>query len=254
MEGVPNNMKKIFNWQVLLALILVTLSFSFYMLDYILFGQLKDIIFYGIIDLAFLFLSGLIVMLFLNRLLEYREKQSLLKKLNMVIGTFFSEVGTDLLKQCAGYENNKKELYSGLIISGSWNEKDFLTAKNMITVPEIQIKCNEKGLEKLKVFLVERRPFLLSLLANPNLLEHEAFTDLLWAVFHLTEELEHRSTFNGLPAGDYKHLFGDINRAYTRLILQWLDYMAHLKRAYPYLFSLALRRNPFDKQADVIIK
>ena len=84
MEGVPNNMKKIFNWQVLLALILVTLSFSFYMLDYILFGQLKDIIFYGIIDLAFLFLSGLIVMLFLNRLLEYREKQSLLKKLNMV--------------------------------------------------------------------------------------------------------------------------------------------------------------------------
>jgi len=30
---------------------------------------------------------------------------------------------------------------------------------------------------------------LLGLLGNPNLLEHDSFTDLLWAVFHLMEEL-----------------------------------------------------------------
>ena len=67
-------MKKLLNWQILLSLLLITLAFGFYALDYFLFGQLKDIIFYSLIDIAFLFLSGLIVMLFLHRLLEYRGK------------------------------------------------------------------------------------------------------------------------------------------------------------------------------------
>ena len=40
----------------------------------------------------------LLVTLILNQLLNVREKLSMLNKLNMVIGTFFSEVGTALLK------------------------------------------------------------------------------------------------------------------------------------------------------------
>jgi hypothetical protein len=37
--------------------------------------------------------------------------------------------------------------------------------------------------------LLSKRDFLVALMENPNLLEHESFTDLLWAVFHLVEEL-----------------------------------------------------------------
>lgn len=247
-------MKKLFTWQVLLSILLVTISLGFYTLDYILFGQLKDIVFYGLIDLAFLFLSGLIVMLFLNRLLEYREKQSMLKKMNMVIGTFYSEVGTELLKKCAGYESAQKGVYSKLIISAEWKEKDFLAAKRTIEAAGIQIKCKTKELVKLKTFLVKKRPFLLSLLANPNLLEHEAFTDVLWAVFHLTDELAHRKAFSKTIDKDAEHIFGDVNRAYNRLILSWLDYMSHLKNDYPYLFSLALRTNPFNFNVTVEIE
>ena len=244
-------MKKLFNWQVLLAFILIVLALGFYALDYFLFGQLKDIVFYSIIDIAFLFLSGLIVMLFLNRLLEYRERQSLFKKLNMVIGSFFSEVGTEFLKQCSGYKNIQDSIPHELLITNNWTEKDFLAAKRKILEAKMQIKCNATDLDKLKIFLVKRRTFLIGLLGNPNLLEHEAFTDLLWAVFHLTDELTHRKTFKDLPANDYRHLFSDIDRAYSRLILQWLDYMKHLKNDYPYLFSLALRTNPFDRNARI---
>ena len=74
---------------------------------------------------------------------------------------------------------------------------------------------------------------------------------MLWAVFHLAEELEAREDFSKLPASDLKHLEGDIKRAYTAITVEWLWYMDHLRRSYPYLFSLAVRTNPFDSSASV---
>jgi hypothetical protein len=68
-------------------------------------------------------------------------------------------------------------------------------------------------------------------------------------VTHLAEELAHRDGTYGLPDADYQHLAGDIRRAYVRIIGEWLEYMEHLQRKYPYLYSLAIRTNPFDPTA-----
>jgi len=57
-----------------------------------------------------------------------------------------------------------------------------------------------------------------------------------------------------LPDTDYEHLAGDIKRSYILLVHQWLDYMKHLKDNYPYLFSLAMRVNPFDQDESPIVK
>ena len=105
------------------------------------------------------------------------------------------------------------------------------------------------NLEDLQRFLIGKRNFLLGLLENPNLLEHESFTELLWAVFHLTDELAHRKNLKQIPDTDYEHLSGDMKRAYVLLIFEWLAYIKHLKSDYPYLFSLAIRTNPFDPNA-----
>jgi hypothetical protein len=89
----------------------------------------------------------------------------------------------------------------------------------------------------------------LHLLGNPNLLEHETFTNLPWAVFHLAEELGIRKNVSLLPENDYEHLLGDIKRVNVLLISEWLDYMKHLQEDYPFLFSLAVRTNPFNPDA-----
>jgi hypothetical protein len=94
---------------------------------------------------------------------------------------------------------------------------------------------------------------LLRLLENPSLLEQESFTEQLWAVFHVADELQHRSDLAHLPGGDYRHLALDTGRAYSALTAEWLKYMAHLLKRYPYLFSLALRTNPFDPTASPVI-
>ncbi|HUO77263.1 MAG TPA: hypothetical protein VMU21_06765, partial [Thermodesulfovibrionales bacterium] len=83
---------------------------------------------------------------------------------------------------------------------------------------------------------------------------HESFTELLLAVFHLVEELVVREDVTSLPDADRHHIAGDIKRAYILLVQQWLEYMGHLRDHYPYLFSLAIRINPFDENASPIVK
>ncbi|MBN2019035.1 MAG: hypothetical protein JW749_02285 [Sedimentisphaerales bacterium] len=247
-------MKRFFNWQILLALALVILSVIFYCIHYLIFRDLHHIFLYLIGDIAFLFVDVLIVMLVLHRLLVYREKQSILKKLNMVIGTFFSEIGTELLKKFSRFDPELTDIGQYLVVTKDWKDKDFIKVRKAIQNHTSIIDRKKVDLDELKNFLVSKRPFLLILLENPNLLEHESFTNLLWAVFHLTDELAHRVDPKKLPDSDYEHLASDIKRAYHQLLAQWLNYMKHLKHDYPYLFSLAIRTNPFDVNASVEVK
>ncbi len=108
-------------------------------------------------------------------------------------------------------------------------------------------------MEELKTFLSHYKGFLLALLENPQLFEHDRFTDLLHAVFHLAEELTARERLIDLPATDYNHLSVDLTRVYSQLVIEWLEYMQHLKKKFPYLFSLSMRTNPFDTNASAII-
>lgn len=85
---------------------------------------------------------------------------------------------------------------------------------------------------------------MIRLLENPAVLEHEDFTELLWALSHLEEELSARPSLETVPASDLAHLTADAERACGRLLAQWLAYMIHLRKFYPYLFSFAARTNP----------
>lgn len=247
-------MKRIFNWQFFLGLILIALSALVYLVHYFIFRDAHHIFIYLIGDIAFVFFEVLLVTLVLHQLLHYREKKSMLNKLNMVIGAFFSEVGTELLKTFSIFDKEVLKITKKLIIKNDWSEKEFSKICKSVRKHNYNIDSKRGNLENVKNLLKEKRQFLLNLLENPNLLEHESFTNLLWAVFHLTEELIHRRSLTDLPDTDYQHLSGDIKRVYHLLIAEWLDYMRHLKNNYPYLFSLALRTNPFDANASVEVK
>ncbi len=66
---------------------------------------------------------------------------------------------------------------------------------------------------------------------------------------HLKEELQARSTLTEIPDADARHLAGDINRVYHQLAQHWLTYAQHLQAEYPFLYSLAVRTNPFQRDA-----
>jgi len=245
-------MKKV-KWQLILGVILISLSVLLYIFHYIIFKDIHHIFIYLMGDIAFLPIEVFLVTVVIHRLMSDREKKALLTKLNMVIGAFFSEVGTKLLIFLSDYDKNSNALIDHLSGVKTWTARDFKEIYKKLKSYQSDIKINPENLEDLKKFLIKKREFLLRLLENPNLLEHESFTDLLWAVFHLTEELEKREDCKKLPDADYDHLIGDTKRAYGIMILEWIAYMSHLKNNYPYLFSLAIRINPFDLKASPVI-
>lgn len=244
---------KNFKWQVILSAFLVLLSCLLYFVHFLIFREPRHIFIYLLGDIAFLPFQVLFVTLIINRLLSSRDQRIKLKKLNMVIGTFFSEVGGQLLRLFLNFEKNEKALADLVIRARPWADKDFGMLLKQLPGFAYDIDIYSGDLPALKSHLTSRRGFLLSLLGNANLLEHDKFTDLLWAVFHLTDELEYRRDFDSLPAADLQHLAQDLRRAFQLLVLEWLAYMRHLKHDYPYLFSLAIRTNPFDKDASPII-
>jgi hypothetical protein len=244
-------MKRFFNWQFWLALILVALTVIGYGIHYAIFKDARSIFFYLIMDIAFLFLNVLIVALIINRLLEYRAKQVILNHQNMAIGTFFSETGMDVIKRCIVFDQKTDDIRAVLAHPNTWKEPDYGRIKHNIIKHVFGVDSTKGDLEELKSLLITKRPFLLSLLQNQNLLEHESFTDMLWATFHVTDELAHRNSTSTLSETDYKHLSGDITRMYQLILVCWIDYLKHLSRDYPYLYSLAIRTNPFDGEAHV---
>ncbi len=240
-------------WQFLLGLVLIMLSALFYFLHFLIFQDAHHIFIYMVGDIAFVPVEVLLVTLIIHKVLEVRERRTRLEKLNMVIGTFFSEVGTKLLIYFSDFDPKLNEIKKDLVITGNWTKKEFLSAGKKLKSYNYEVDIEQIHLKNLKDFALDKREFLLRLLQNPNLLEHESFTELLRAVFHMTEELEWRKDLGGLPQSDRKHLAGDIKRAYGLLVHEWVDYMKHLKNNFPYLFSLAMRTNPFDQNASPVI-
>ena len=202
-------------------------------------------------DVGFLCLQVALVTLILDRLLRNRERQAMLQKLNMVIGAFFSEVGTELLGQIALADTGLAKVRADLIPQMSWSDAQYRAAEQAVAQHDPRIDVDQSHLELLKTMLVAKKPFLLGLLGNQSLLEHERFTELLWAVTHLAEELDARSEFAAMAEADRIHLAGDVKRVSALLTLQWLSYLQHLQAQYPYLFSLAARVNPLDPSAHV---
>jgi len=185
--------------------------------------------------------------------LARREFNGRMEKLNMLIGLFFSEVGLYLMSSFSDYDEGFERIRPSLIITAKWNDQHFDTVIRNLRGYQFKADKERLGLVSLRTFLFKSRDFLVRLLENPVLLEHQSFTDLLRAVFHLTEELTYRGDVTHLPAADQAHLAGDIKRVYDLLIIEWLDYMKYLKKNYPFLFSLALRTNPFDRSASIIV-
>ena len=229
--------------------LLLVVSLFLYLAQHLIFRRANEIGFSFMSNVAFLPVYVLFVTLMFERVLKEREREAMMRKMNMVIGVFFSEVGSQLLRDFLEFFTEREELCKRLRPTVHWQDADFEGARQFLRGQDVTLDSRVGDLDKLKGFLAEKKGIMLTLLENPNLLEHAAFTDQLWAVFHLIEELQARQSLERLPQSDLDHLSGDMKRAHTHLLMEWLSYMWHLGKDYPYLFSLAVRMNPMNPEA-----
>lgn len=233
-------------WKLKVGMILVLLSLGLYGIHFLLFKDMEHILVYGFGDIAFVPLEVFLVSLVIEGFLEKREKRKILEKLNMLIGVFYTRMGLKLLQKLVENDYNKEEIAGELIITNSWTDKEFKNATHQLEGYHPQLKVKVEGLIYLKQFLNKHIDFLTGMLQNPNVMEHQTFTELLSAVFHLNDELNYRNNLEELKQYEIDHFNIDLQRVYKLLTVEWVAYMKYIKVEYPYMFITAMVHNPYD--------
>lgn len=185
--------------------------------------------------------------------LERRSERLRLERMNTLIGLFFSEIGNRLLSFFVNADPDAALHRDAFLVDNTWAPARFAAATKLAASRAVHVDPARLDLVALREFFAENADILIRLLENPNLHEHESFTSLLRAVFHFRDEIRGRERFGDLPKSDLDHLAGDARRIYALLVPAWLGHLAYLKANYPFLYSLAVRMNPYKADASPVV-
>lgn len=232
-------------WKIILAASLLCISALLFTGHYYIFNDAYNIYFYLFHGIAFIPIQVIIVGLFLDGIMERKEKEKMMKKLNMVIGLFFSEVGSKFVRIISCHDANLSEALNEFQVKEEYTLKDLQKVKADLCKYKGKLDVDVKTLSQIKEILLEKRDFMILLISNPVLLEHDTFTELLMATFHISEEFSNRDGVDTLSAEDLDHIRSDVSRAYNYIVVEWIDYIIYLKKEYPYLYKSAILTNPF---------
>jgi hypothetical protein len=231
--------------------ILVLISAMIYAIQFLFFHDIRDTFFYMLQDWAFLPIQIALVSVLLGKIINDREKQERLDKTRILTSTFFSELGTKLLETLEPRVRNADEIRPVIKIDEKWQDKDFFAASEAIKNINLTLKLSWKDFAGLRDLLSDKRMTLLIIASNPALLDHEQFTDMLWAIFHLNDELATRKNLEQLSESDLAHLNDDASRVLSATLVNWICHIEFLKKEYPYLYLLEVYRNPFGNDAEI---
>jgi hypothetical protein len=101
----------------------------FYLVHYLLFRDAFQVAIYGRSATLCFYPSKCCVVVIVEDVISNHEKQSKLNKLNLVIGAYFSEVGTARLEAFSTVDPHVSRIRSKLIVKGTWTGRDFLEAR-----------------------------------------------------------------------------------------------------------------------------
>lgn len=237
------------------AVILIALAVILHGVHFLIFRDLHHIMLYLLGDIAFIPLDVLIVTLVIDQLLEKRERDERVKKLNMLVGLFYQEMGLILLKSFSYVDPERNNLKSTCKINQNWKAEDFKAAHQHVQKMGKKVAVERIDILALSQTLQAQKSLLINLIANPALLEHETFSELLMSVSHLLEELQIREKIQKKSPSynNIEHIQIDIERVYGHLLVQWLHYVEHLRSDYPFLYATAIATNPIYDADDLLV-
>ncbi|MCQ2972282.1 MAG: hypothetical protein MJ209_03210 [archaeon] len=246
------------NWKITLAICAIIAIIAIYGSYYLIFNDISHMVDGVWVHMGFIPIDILLVYLILDEIIGRKEKEAIQEKYDMIVSAFFMEIGNNLISKLANANVQLVNLKHFEAIK-TWKIEDFdeelKKLKNSPPNFDVNLEGSERQafLEDLKEFLHNNRAFLLNLIENPNLHEKEQFSALLMAISHLAEELEYRDDVSAIGENDFLHLVFDMNRVYESLVYEWVRYLRYNKKNYPYVMHMALRTNPFDKDASIFI-
>jgi hypothetical protein len=232
---------------IVLGMLLIGLSVLLHGVHYLIFGDLHHIMIFLIADIAFVPLEVFFVSVVLERVIEKRDERMITKKLNMLIGLFYQEIGNLILTHLVHADLGLLDNSINASITFKWDDSKYDELATCIHAHKYSVVMEKIDLVYLNQALSNHKDMIVNLITNTSIQEHGPFSEVLMSIFHLADELKHRP-IESLDQMDIDHLKVDIERVYRTLAIEWVSYMSHLQIDYPYLFLTAVKNNPFDKR------
>ena len=117
-------MSKRLSWKLKFSILMVLLIIIIYGSNYLVLGDAEHIISYVWTHLGFIPVDILLVAFLLDEIIERKEKEAMLEKLDRLMSTFFSEVGNELINQLSTV-NKYKASTENLKSIKNWEDKDY---------------------------------------------------------------------------------------------------------------------------------
>ena len=145
-------MSKRLSWKLKFSILMVLLIIIIYGSNYLVLGDAEHIISYVWTHLGFIPVDILLVAFLLDEIIERKEKEAMLEKLDMLMSTFFSEVGNELINQLSTV-NKYKASTENLKSIKNWEDKDYENKLNELKSSTVDFSAIDMGLEDREEFL-----------------------------------------------------------------------------------------------------
>lgn len=241
-------MKKRIKDNIIIGGGLLLLSLILHYIHVLIFKDIHHTMIFLVADIAFIPMEVFFTSMILERMLERREKEHGKEKLNMLVGVFYAEIGTQLL----GYfveQDDRVSICKKLRIKDPsiWDEDYFKRLQQLNSMYHYEVSLEKVDLIQLKELLHDGKNLLITLMTTESLHDHETFTEMLMLIMHLKEELDLRD-ISSLNESERHHLEQDMTALYRYLTYEWCYYLNYLSKHYPGLFNTAIMLSPFNKK------
>ena len=145
-----------------LSLCLIAATIIIYTLKFLIIGDdgTSNTATYIFNALGFLPLNVLLVTLILNSLLSMRAKKEQQEKMKMIVGLFFSEFGSKLLRIFVRCDTASNNLKSVMNVQKSWTRKEYANAREVIENHCSRLQPETDDFEEIRELLRVNHEFL----------------------------------------------------------------------------------------------
>lgn len=235
---------------ILIAIVLISISLGLFYIQCRIFDDLQHTLSLLFANIAFIPMNIFFTAFVIENLIEKRNRHHKMEKLIMIQGVFFSEFGSEVLEKFVKHDEEANLISTVAHINKNWGNKEFKELNTVLNNHNFEVNINNFDLERLSSLINKNKDFLFSIISNPTLMEHEIFSDMTIALFHLKEELQDIYLNKDSVHSDKAHIKEDIRILYRLMSKSWALYMKHLKVEYPTLFVKAMAHNPFYRRTN----
>jgi branched-subunit amino acid transport protein len=222
-----------------------------YFFNFLLYGDAHHLVQTFTEELAFMPVYVLITAVFAERMLTKSEKAEMSRKTNALVGTFYNEIGYDMVVMLTKFDGNFETLRSRISIDSGWDSAKAKAAHKLAETHRYGAPEGIEDIRKIGELLSSRKDFMLIMMSNASLLEKDEFSELLLSVNHIHEALKAIDDISGMRTELVDHFHGDIEKAYRCLLGVLVSYLSFIKNEDPYLYMLAVEKNPFRRAAGI---